>query len=137
MQSDSLPARERRDPLHLRFIERFPVSPPDRGFERDDRDGSRHSSARRAVDDLLQLFERESRPTGRQRHEGDRAQCLDAVTRVVIQVALGLNDRATRSAGQGSHREMIGQRAGRHEDRPLFSEERCELFLQRANRSPV
>ena len=137
MQPDPLPAREGGDPVHLRLVEGLAVSSADRGLDRDHRHLSRHTPAGGAADDLLHLLEREGRPARRQRHQGDRAQGLDAVARVVEQVALGLDDGSPRPAGERAHGEMVGQRTGRHEDGPLLPEQRRGQLLQFLDRPTV
>jgi len=89
-----------------------------------------HSSPARLVEHPLQIVDRECRPARRQRHERDVAERLHAVARVHVQVAFRLHDRSARTAGQRANRQLVGERAGRHEHCPLLAQDARELGLQ-------
>ena len=138
MQPDLFPAGERGDPIEFPLVERFPGAPPDRRLDRDHRDRSRDAPATGAVHDLLDRFEGEGCLSGGQRNQRDRTQRLHAVPGVVVEVSLGLDDRPPAAgSGEGAHREMIGQRPRRHEDRAFLPQDRRELLLQSLNRAAI
>ena len=54
---------------------------------------------------------------------------LRAVAFVEVEVAVLLDEDAAHSAGQRAHRQVIGERPGRHEDRALLAEQaRAPIF---------
>ena len=89
---DAALSRERGDALELGLVEPLAEAPAHRGLDGDDGHRPRHAAARRAVDDALHFLESERGAARRQRHDGDAAQRLHAVARVVVEVALGLQD---------------------------------------------
>ena len=107
----------------------------------DHRDARHDARALRLIEHVLHIVGRERRAAGRERHQRQVAERLRAVAFVLIEVALFLDDHAARPAGERAHRHVIGERAGRHEDRALLAEHARELRLpaprrrRRANRS--
>ena len=65
-----------------------------------------------------------------ERHQREVAERLRAVAFILIEVALFLDDHPARSRRERAHRHVVGERAGRHEDRPLFAEDARALLLE-------
>ena len=81
----------------------------------------------------LHIVGRERGPTARQRDERQVAERLGAVALVLIEVAFFLHDDPARAAGKRAHGQVIGERAGRQEDRAAPCPE-CERTAARAVR---
>ena len=138
MEPDAFSSRERGDPIHLGLIERFPEATPYRCLNGDDGHRPRNAPAARSVDHLLDVVEGEGGPSWSQGHQGHGAQRLDAVTRVIEQVAFRLhNGAAAGPSRQPTHGQVIGQGPGRHEHRAFFPQQCRALLLQRFDDTAV
>ena len=99
-------------------------------LDRDDRHARNHATCFRLIDHALHIIGTERRAARRQRDERQRAERLRAVAFVLIEMALLLDDDAARSAGERSHCQVIGERAGGHEDGALLSKHARALVLE-------
>ena len=111
-------------------IEALALLPAHRRLDRDHRHARDDARAFGLIEHVLDVVGGERRAARRQRHQRQVAQRLRAVAFVLIEVALLLHDHAARPAGQRPHRHVVGERAGRHEDRPLLAEHARALRFQ-------
>lgn len=126
MQADAASSRLRTDAHHLDAIEQLAVAPAHRRFDRDGTHRHAHATRLRAVERPLDFRPREARAVGRERQQREAAQRRARIAGVVVHVAHVLDDHAVPIPGERSQREMIGERAGGHEERPLLAQQASE-----------
>jgi len=122
--------RKRNDFLHLGRIEDRSLLTAHGCFKRNDRHTGRNSPGSGLVEDLLDFVGGEGSAAWRQWNERDVAKRLYAVAGVQIKMALGLDDGPARPPSQRPNREVVRERARRHEHRSFLAKNAGELFLQ-------
>jgi hypothetical protein len=130
MEADLTLPRKSGDPLHLGKIEDFTPDPADRGFDRDHPDRRRCASVLGAGGLGLDLSKAEGRAFCGQRDESQPAQRLRAVSRIIVDVALALDQNAAAALRKKSQREVVGQGSARQKHRHLLAEQRRHAVFE-------
>ena len=133
MKTDLLLAREQDDALHFGEVEGLAENPAYRGFDRDHSDRCRHATLLSASDLRCDFGEGEGCSLGRKGNQGQPAQLMRAVARVVVNVALALHEDATAAARQKTKREIVGERPARYEHRHFLAEHRGHALFERCD----
>src|SRR5215472_3600443 len=107
MEADLTLPRKSGDPLHLGKIEDFALDPADRGFDRDHPDRRRYASVLGAGGLGLDLSKAEGRAFGGERDECQPAQRLRAISRIIVYVALALDQDAAATLRETPQREVV------------------------------
>src|ERR1700751_485110 len=133
MKTDLLLAREQDDALHLGEVEGLAENPAYWGFDRNHSDRGRHATFLGAGDLRLDLSEGERSALGRKGNQGQPAELLRAIARVVVNVALALHEDATAAPRQKTKREVVGERPARHEYGHFLAEDRGHALFERCD----
>ena len=128
-------AREGRIRFGLLPVEHLAGQSPDRTLDHDRADVSRHASAGRPRQHGFDVGLRERRAARRERHQREARQRLARIAGVVVDVAHLRHDHAALRSRQRAQRQLVRQRARRHEHRRLLAEQRRPVLLERLDLS--
>ncbi len=135
VKADSQPPRLRGDPAGLGRVEGLAVQPSHRRLDRDRPDWRGHAARGAALNGGRRFLPSERGLARRQRDESQLRELLGTVAGIVVEMADVLNENAAPRARERSNRQVVGERARRHEDRGLLAEQRRELLLQGLDRA--
>jgi hypothetical protein len=113
-------SRARGQALHLVPVEHLAPEPAHRTLDRDDSDLRLDAAAGRSIEDRLDVGAGEGRFSRSERHQSQSRERLRRVAGVVVDVARLGHDHAAFVSGERAERELVRERAGGHEHRPLL-----------------